>query len=152
MFPETSRNVRGPSHRLRSPSPMAGGEGYNTVGMPLPQQPVRPQRRLLLAVAISVIAHLAVLPFIARDGMFLMPKQPVRQAVSLVSTPRSQIIRSGPYNPQASSAGPTQQTPKLPPAVPVPEQRQKLPGGQGVSLRPTNHLAPEKAPQYLSRH
>src|SRR5260370_39352661 len=100
MFPETSRNVRGPSHRLRSPSPMAGGEGYNTVGMPLPQQPVRPQRRLLLAVAISVIAHLAVLPFIARDGMFLMPKQPVRQAVSLVSTPRSQIIRSGPFNPQ----------------------------------------------------
>src|SRR5260370_5678177 len=121
MFPETSRNVRGPSHRLRSPSPMAGGEGYNTVGMPLPQQPVRPQRRLMLAVAISVLAHLVVLPFIARDGMFLMPKQPVRQAVSLISTPRSHIIRSGPYNPPGRSAEPTPQMAR-PPATPPPPQ------------------------------
>ena len=119
--------------------------------MPLPQQPVRPQRRLMLAVAISVIAHLAVLPFIARDGIFVMPKHPVKQAVSLVATPRSQILRAGPYDPLASSAGPTQQ-PQLPPAVPVPEPSQKLPAGQVVSLGPTNDLAPDKPTKYLSEH
>src|SRR5260370_4820357 len=114
MFPETSRNARGPTHRLPVPSPMAGRQDYNTVGMPLPQQPARPQRRLMLAVAISVLAHLVVLPFIARDGMFLMPKQPVRQAVSLISTPPSQTIRPGPYNPLGSTPRPTQQMPRLP--------------------------------------
>ena len=51
--------------------------------MPLPQKPVRRGSRLSLAVAISLIAHALVLPFVARDANFHMPKHPVRQVVSL---------------------------------------------------------------------
>src|SRR5439155_4215228 len=36
-------------------------QGYNRLGMPLPQQPVRRGRRLTLAVASSVIGHLLLL-------------------------------------------------------------------------------------------
>ena len=120
--------------------------------MPLPQKPVRRKSRLSLAVAISLIAHAAVLPFIAKDANFHMPKAPPRQVVSLMSTSRSQIMRQqgGPLS--SSSA---QQAPNLPPApkpAPPPEQQNPLMPGQVVDLGPTNDLAPEKPTKYLSEH
>jgi TonB family protein len=120
--------------------------------MPLPQKPVRRKSRLSLAVAISLIAHAAVLPFVARDANFHMPKTPPRQVVSLLSTSRSQIMRQqgGPLN----SSSTAQQAPSLPPTpkpVPVPEQNALVPG-QVVDLGPTNNLAPETPTKYLSEH
>ena len=82
--------------------------------MPLPQKPVRRGSRLSLAVAISLIAHALVLPFVARDANFHMPKHPVRQVVSLLSTARSQLqgVRAGP-----NTVSDAQQVPNLPPSV-----------------------------------
>ena len=119
--------------------------------MPLPQKPVRRKSRLTLAIAISLIAHAALLPFVARDANFHLPKTPPRQVVSLRSTSRSQIMRQqgGPL-----SSNDAQQVPNLPPTVkPVrPEPDQKLIPGQVVDLGPTNELAPEKPTKYLSEH
>lgn len=103
-----------------------------------------------LAVATSLVVHAALLPFVARDANFHLPKQPVRQLVSLMSTSRSQIQRmqAGP----TSTTGTTQQMPSLPPALkpapPPPEE--KLIGGQVVDLGPTNDLAPDHPTKYLS--
>ena len=107
----------------------------------------------MLAVAISLIAHLALLPFLARDAIFAVGKMPLRQVVTLMATPRSQILHTGP-SAGAITQGATQQTPQLPPAVKTPEQQQqeKLPGGQVVSLGPTNDLTPEKQTKFLSEH
>ncbi|MCA1826651.1 MAG: energy transducer TonB [Myxococcales bacterium] len=119
--------------------------------MPLPQKPVRRGSRLSLAVAISLIAHALLLPFVARDANFHIPKHPVRQVVSLLSTSRSQLqgLRAGP----TTSALNTQQMPNLPPAVKPPEPvPEKLQGGQVVDLGPTNDLAPDKPTKYLSEH
>ena len=118
--------------------------------MPLPQKPVRRGSRLSLAVAISLIAHALVLPFVARDANFHMPKHPVRQVVSLLSTARSQLqgVRAGP-----NTVSDAQQVPNLPPSVrlPVPQPvPEKMQGGQVVDLGPTNDLAPEKPTKYLS--
>jgi TonB family protein len=106
----------------------------------------------MLAVAISLIAHLAVLPFIARDSMFQVPKRAVKQVVSLMATPRSQVLHVGPSTGAVTSSGQTlEKAPQLPPAVKPPEpQPEKLPGGQIVSLGPTNDLAPDKPTKYLS--
>ncbi len=120
--------------------------------MPLPQQPVRRGRRLTLAVVISLIAHVAMLPLVARDANFLLTKAPKRQVVSLTATPRSQILRAqnGPMN----STGQSSQMPNLPPAIkpppPPPEPPEKMQGGQVVDLGPTNDLAPDKPTKYLS--
>ena len=154
MLSEPSRITPDQPHPPYDRSPVAGDRDYNKLGMPLPQQPVRPQRRLMLAVAISLIAHVAVLPFIARDGMFQMPKHPMKQVVALVSTPRSQIMRMGPSTGSVTQSGPVQKAPQLPPAVkpPEPPQPEKLPGGQIVSLGQTNDLAPDKPTKYLSEH
>lgn len=120
--------------------------------MPLPQQPIHPRRRLLLAVAISIVAHLLVLPFVAKDSLFHMPRQPARQLVTLMATPRSQVLRAGPsWGPSANTSP---QGPQLPPAQqppPLPEQ-ERMEGGQVVSLGPTNEQAPDKPTKYLSEH
>ena len=117
--------------------------------MPLPQKPVRRKSRLTLAVAISLFAHAAVLPFVARDANFHLPKTPVRQVVSLLSTSRSQVqhTQGGPL-----SSSDAQQAPNLPRTVkPLPpEPEEKLLPGQVVDLGPTNELAPEKPTKYLS--
>jgi TonB family protein len=120
--------------------------------MPLPQKPVRRGRRLTIAVATSVVVHVGLLLFVAKDANFHMPKNPVRQVVSLLSTSRSgiQSLRGGPTTNQLSA----QQSPNLPPAlkpVPVPEpQPEKMQGGQVVDLGPTNDQAPDKPTKYLS--
>ncbi len=119
--------------------------------MALPQKPARPGSRLSLAVAISLIVHAALLPFVAKDANFHMPKQLPRQVVSLTSTSRSQIMRqqAGP----STASGISQQVPNLPPAlkpVPPPEPEQKLIGGQVVDLGPTNDQAPQQPTKYLS--
>ena len=120
--------------------------------MPLPQKPVRRGSRLSLAVATSLVVHLALLPFVAKDANFHLPKTPVRQLVSLMSTSRSQIqhTQGGP----TSTSSVTQQMPNLPPAVkpPPPPPEEKLIGGQVVDLGPTNDLAPEAPTKYLSEH
>src|SRR6185436_13685807 len=88
----------------------------------------------------------------ARDANFHLPKHPVKQVVSLMSTNRSQIMRQqgGPLN----TAGPMQ--PNLPPTlkqvIPVPPEDNRLIPGQVVDLGPTNELAPEKPTKYLSEH
>jgi len=120
--------------------------------MPLPQKPVRRRSRLTLAVTISLIVHAALLPFVAKDANFHMPKVPIRQVVSLMSTPRSQIMHTG--GPLSSNPS-LQQAPRLPPALkppPPPEPESVLIPGQVVDLGPTNDLAPEKPTKYLSEH
>src|SRR5215470_6295806 len=127
---------------------------YNSVGMPLPQKPVRRGSRLTIAIAVSLIAHALVLPFVARDGMFRMPKRQIRQPVSLVATPRSQILRTQPGAYPQSSAN-AAQMPQLPPAVkpPEPEKPQPIVPGQVVSLgQPQDERPPEKPTKYLSEH
>ena len=120
--------------------------------MALPQKPVRRGSRLSLAIAISLIAHALLLPFVARDANFHMPKHPVRQVVSLMSYSPSQMrAQAGPNG--AVSDG--KQMPKLPPALlkpaPPPEP-EKLQPGQVVDLGPTNDQAPDKPTKYLSEH
>ena len=119
--------------------------------MPLPQKPVRRKSRLTLAIAISLLAHAAVLPLVVRDANFHLPKTPVRQVVSLLSTSRSQVMRTqgGPL-----SSSNSQQALNLPRTVkPLPpEPEEKLLPGQVVDLGPTNELAPEKPTKYLSEH
>jgi len=152
VLPEASRITPEAAPPAYDRSPLRPGRDYNKLGMPLPQQPVRPQRRLLTAVAISVIAHLVVQPFIARDSMFQVPKRAVKQVVSLMATPRGQIMHVGPSSGAVTQSGPMQKAPQLPPAVVPPPQPEKLPGGQIVSLGPTNDLAPDKPTKYLSEH
>ncbi len=130
-------------------SPSSPARGYNTRGMPLPQQPSRRGRRLTLAVAISIAAHFLLLLGIARDAIFHPPHTPP-QVVSLVTANRSQLqgIRGGP---QTSALG-QQQLPRLPPAVvlrPV-EKKEELERGQVVALGPTNDKAPDKPTKFLS--
>ena len=118
--------------------------------MPLPQQPVRRGRRLALAVAVSVAVHVLLLLGVAKDAMFHAPGHTPPQVVSLVTSNRSQLqgIRGGP---QTSAAGPQQQIPRLPAAVPPPpEKQEKLQPGQVVSLGPTNEKVPDKQTKYLS--
>lgn len=117
--------------------------------MPLPQKPVRRGSRLSLAVAISLVAHALLLPFVAKDANFHMP---VRQVVSLITSSRSQIARNATGSSNAILDG--KQVPKLPPAIvkpPPPEPDQLIPG-QVVDLGPTNDLAPDKPTKYLSEH
>ena len=122
--------------------------------MPLPQQPARRGRRLTLAVAISVAAHVLLLPFIAKDAILHAPRRPL-QITSLLSTPRSGILRapSGAFsnNPSAAAQG---QQPQLPPTPKTAEQekQEKLIPGQVVSLGQTNDQAPDKPTKYLSEH
>jgi TonB family protein len=152
VTPEPSKITSDRSHPPSDCSRRPPAPDYNKLGMSLPQAPVRPRRRLMMAVAISIAAHLLLLPLLASSSAALF-KVPSRQLVSLVATPRSQILHAGPYNPQASSAGPTQQSPQLPPALRPPEtQPAKLPGGQVVSLGPTNDQAPDQPTNYLSEH
>ncbi|HEX9579143.1 MAG TPA: energy transducer TonB [Myxococcales bacterium] len=121
--------------------------------MPLPQTPVRRGRRLAIAVAVSVLGHAAMLPFVAHDANFHMPKHPARQTVSLMATPHSALAtRSGAFGPNTNAAQQLGQDPKLPPAKPPPEDLlpQKL-QGQVVSLGPPqDERAPEKPTKYLS--
>jgi TonB family protein len=124
--------------------------------MPLPQKPVRRGRRLAIALAISVGLHLLMLPFVARDAVFHMPKQVKRQTVSLVQTPRSQTQRAqqGQTDLSPSVRRDPSLAPKLPPAVkpPEPEKQEKL-DGQVVSLgQPQDERAPDKPTKYLSEH
>jgi TonB family protein len=119
--------------------------------MPLPQTPVRRGSRLTVAVAVSVLVHAALLPFIAHDAIFHLPKHPVLQSVSLMATPHSALAtRKGPFGPSTDSAQQLAQEPKLPPAQLPPEELQKL-SGQVVSLGPPqDERAPLKPTKYLS--
>ncbi|HZX95961.1 MAG TPA: energy transducer TonB [Myxococcales bacterium] len=125
--------------------------------MPLPQQPVRPGRRLSYAVVASVVAHVLLLLGIAKDAMFHMPKKPLQQVVSLVTSNRSQLqgLRpTAPGNVQNLAQQQQQKArlPQLPPTPKPPEENQKMEKGQVVSLGPTNDQAPDKATKYLSEH
>ena len=72
----------------------------------MPQTPVRRGRRLAIAVAMSVLAHAAMLPFIAHDANFHMPRHPARQMVSLMATPHSALAtRNGAFGPNTNAAG-----------------------------------------------
>ena len=122
--------------------------------MPLPQQPVRRGRRLAIAVAVSLAAHVLLLLGIASDAMFHAPRRMQQQVVSLVTSNPSQLqgIRSG--GPQVVAKGAPVQVPQLPPALrpPPPEKQEKLEKGQVVSLGPTNNQAPDRETKYLSEH
>jgi TonB family protein len=121
--------------------------------MPLPQKPVRRGSRLSLAIAISLIAHAALLLMVAKDANFHMPKHPTQQMVSLVATPRSQIqgAHPGPYSDAQSSA--QQMMPQLPKEPKKEEKQEKLEGGQVVSLGPPqDERAPIVPTKYLSEH
>jgi TonB family protein len=121
--------------------------------MPLPQKPVRRGRRLAIAVAISVLAHAAIVPFIAHDAIFHMPKHPATQVVSLMATPYSALAtRKGPFGPNTTAKQQAQE-PKLPPAKLPPEDLPQKLDGQVVALGPpTDERAPEKPTKYLSEH
>lgn len=133
-------------------SPAGPRGAYNRRGMPLPQQPVRRGRRLILAVGVSLGAHVLLLLGIAKDAIFHPPHRLQQQVVSLVTSNRSQLqgLRSG--GPQSANSARQVQLPALPPAVMPPEKHEKLESGQVVSLGPTNNQAPDKATKYLSEH
>jgi TonB family protein len=122
--------------------------------MPLPQTPVRRGRRLAIAVAISVLAHAAMLPFIAHDAIFHLPKHPGRQMVSLMATPNSALAtRKGAFGPSTNAAQKLAQDPRLPPARPPPEDVPQKIDGQVVSLgTPHDERAPVNPTRYLSEH
>jgi len=151
VLPEADSRASERRHWTFAKSPTRPTRDYNDRGMPLPQQPARRGRRVTLAIAISIAAHFLLLLGVAKDAMFQGPKHPPQQVVSLVTSNRSQLqgITRGP---STNSAGPQQRVPQLPPAIlpPPPEKEQKLPGGQIVSLGPTNEQAPDKATKYLS--
>src|SRR4051812_42227562 len=63
-------------------SPRRRSPDYTAPAMPLPQKPVRQSSRLTMAVAISLIAHAVLLPFLARDAMFHVQH---KQGVSIIS-------------------------------------------------------------------
>ena len=120
--------------------------------MPLPQQPVRRGRRLILAVGVSLAAHVLLLLGIAKDAIFHPAHRPQQQVVSLVTSNRSQLqgVRSG--GPQSANSSRPLQVPQLPPEVKTPEKHERMESGQVVSLGPTNDQAPDKATKYLSEH
>src|SRR5438105_8403623 len=122
--------------------------------MPLPQKPARRRSRLAAAVAISVLAHAAILPFIAQDAVFHIPKHIARQAVSLLATPHSALAtRKGPFGPSTNAAQQLTQEPKLPPAKVPPEDLPQKIDGQVVALGPPqDERAPIKPTRYLSEH
>jgi TonB family protein len=155
VLPQQSESGPIRTTRTNGLSPLGRGRAYNTVGMPLPQKPVRRGSRLAVAVAVSVLAHAAVLPFIAHDAIFHMPKHPALQAVSLMATPHSALAtRKGPFGPSTDATQRLSQDPKLPPAQPPPEDlKQDKLQGQVVSLGPPqDERAPEKPTKYLSEH
>jgi len=124
--------------------------------MPLPQKPVRQKSRLGMAIAISLIAHALLLPFVAKDAMF-HPQH--RQGVAFVSGQqfRDAVNRQTMANKgQITSNGQTVPAQKKPPEEKKPElkaeQQQKI-NGQLVSLgTPEDQRAPEKPTKYLSEH
>ncbi len=124
--------------------------------MPLPQQPVRRRSRLAVAVAVSVVAHVFLLLGVAKDAMFHPLKRRMNQAVSIVTSNRSQLqgIRPAPRPGATPLAQQQAQVPQLPPAVKPPEEQKKeqMEKGQVVSLGPTNDIAPDKPTKYLAEH
>ncbi|HEY2027612.1 MAG TPA: energy transducer TonB [Myxococcales bacterium] len=125
--------------------------------MPLPQKPVRQSSRLTTAIAISVIAHVLLLPLLARDAMFHVQK---KQGVTIISGRQfrdlvANQMRTAANGPITTSG---QQVPasKKPPEPKKPEeekpQQQKI-DGQLVSLgTPEDERPPDKATKYLSEH
>jgi TonB family protein len=152
LAPETSKA----NTPRKDPSRARPRKGYNPARMPLPQKPIRRGRRLTIALAVSVAAHLLLLPWIAKDAIFHLPTRVKRQVVSLVGQPRTpnQQMQAGQSGHVASNTpvDPALQ-PKLPPSpAAIPEPEQKL-NGQVVSLgQPADERAPDKPTKYLSEH
>jgi TonB family protein len=122
--------------------------------MALPKKPpMARRRRIALAIAVGVLAHVLMLPFVAKDAIFNVPPQRRRAQVGLVS--------------QRTNASPSRSTPDsvpspgrndpLAPRLPKDEQAelkkqelQKVPG-QVVSLgQPQDERPPDKPTRYLS--
>jgi TonB family protein len=124
--------------------------------MPLPQKPVRQSSRLIWAVAISVVAHLLVLPFVAKDAMFHVQH---KQGVTIVSGAQfRQLVQN---QMRTAANGPiTTSGQQVPPTPKVAEQKKpeqkaaenKI-NGQIVSLgTPEDQRPPEKDTKYLAEH
>jgi TonB family protein len=122
--------------------------------MALPKKPpMARKRRIALAIAVAVIAHIFALPFVAKDAIFRVPPQRRRAQVGLVSQrTNAPFSRSTPDNiPSPGHNNP------LAPRLPKDEQAelkkqelQKVPG-QVVSLgQPQDERPPDQPTRYLS--
>ena len=123
--------------------------------MPLPQRPATRKSRIGKAIALSILAHALLLPFVAHDAVFHVPPGMKRQTVSLVATPRSQVqhAQAGPRSGSPSSGSSSPLTPQLPKALEAEPHPPARIDGQIVSLGPpTDERAPDKPTRYLSEH
>ena len=126
--------------------------------MALPYQPLDRRSRITLAVAISIAAHLVVLPWAAKDWVFKLPPKQHRMAVSLAgpsrageTSPAAQASRSALPSSGTSKSATKPAEPAKPeeeiPLVPV-----KI-DGQIVALGPPKDERPPAQPtRYLSEH
>ena len=127
--------------------------------MSLPQKPVKRHSRLLLALLLSLGAHLLVLPWIAKDAIFHIPAKARRTLVGLVAQPSGAVQHAQqgmPSNtPSTGHSVPPDLTPALPPAI-AEAEKEKPPekiSGQVVSLgQPQDERPPDKPTHYLSEH
>jgi TonB family protein len=124
--------------------------------MALPHKPVKSRNRLTVALLVSVGVHLLLLPFIAKDAVFHVPKP--RALVDLIATPRSMVQhaqRGVPNSTPSAGHSAPELTPTLPPPLAEAEKvkREPLVPGQVVSLGPPqDERPPDKPTHYLSEH
>lgn len=117
--------------------------------------PPSKRSRLTAALIISLLAHALLLPLLANTAVFGGSHAVKRQPVSLVATPRSQIVHAPAMPGQRSTPGSSTMAPRLPPPKPQitelhPVEPQKL-EGQVVALgQPKDERAPDKPTKYLS--
>jgi TonB family protein len=127
--------------------------------MSLPHKPVKKHSRLVAALVVSLAVHLVLLPFIAKDAVFHVPRRVRPTLIGLVPTPNSQVQHAQqglPSNtPSSGHSVPPELQPKLPPPIAEAEKQQppeKI-SGQVVSLgQPKDERPPDKPTHYLSEH
>jgi TonB family protein len=128
--------------------------------MSLPQKPVRRGSRLGTAIAISVVAHVLLLPFVAQDAIFKGPQH--KQGVAIISKAQFQDILNRQAQARAqssnfnSSGQPATPNRLKPPEEKKAEEEKKAAEllkmkGQLVSLpKPEDGRAPLKDTKYLA--
>jgi len=126
--------------------------------MSLPQKPVRRGSRLGTAIAVSVLAHVLLLPFVAQDAIFKGPQH--KQGVSIITRAQFQDILNRQAQSRAAesfnSSGQQTVPNKLkPPEEKKTEEEKKADAlklkGQLVSLpKPEDGRAPLKDTKYLA--
>ena len=159
--PDSSRFVPEGPPKPKGHSPSRRSPHYNARQMSLPQKPVRRGSRLGSAIAISVVAHLVLLPFVAKDAIFSSGPQH-KTGVTVISRAQLQEIlnrqaqarQDQPFNSSGQPANPNAKV--KPPDEKKPEEKKEdlsKVKGQLVSLpTPEDGRAPLVQTKYLAEH